>query len=362
MEFVNETGLPAGWTMGFDKDGRELIVVVIKASFDMPEPGQAAELSAQQVPLAEADTFTGQPGLTAPLHEADFAHRKPHCDVLLLGSAYAPGGVPQQRVPVGLRVAQRVKSFGVTGERLWSQRLGRITAGDPQPFLVQPFSYDLAYGGVDTPEDPGRARAYLANPVGRGFQPSLQRLDGVRMPCTEDWNEPITRPDGSYQPMSLGPVGRNWAPRAAFAGTYDEAWATHRAPFWPDDLDDRYFQAAPADQQIPYPVGGEAVTLMNLTPDGRVSFELPRLSLPVRFVPHRGDTTLQTCTVDTIVFEPDQGRFTMTARTCLSMRRHCLELKQIIAGEPSQAWYRARRKGNKPYYKSLADLVRSRRS
>ena len=45
----------------------------------------------------------------------------------------------------------------------------------------------------------------------------------------------------------------------------------------------------------------------------------------------------------------------------LPMRRSCFDMRQVIAGEPTEAWYRARRKGNKPYYKSLAELVRSRR-
>ena len=45
-----------------------------------------------------ADTFTGEPGFSAPVYEVDFAPRKPRCDVLLVGSAYAPEGRPATRV------------------------------------------------------------------------------------------------------------------------------------------------------------------------------------------------------------------------------------------------------------------------
>ena len=37
MDFVNKTGVQAGWTMGFDRDGRELVIVAIKATFTIPE-------------------------------------------------------------------------------------------------------------------------------------------------------------------------------------------------------------------------------------------------------------------------------------------------------------------------------------
>ena len=88
----------AGYTMGLEPSGRELLVVVIKGTFAIPQPGEEIRLHEQQLPLVMADTFTGEPGFSAPVFEADFAPRKPMCDVLLLGSAYAPRGRPTTRV------------------------------------------------------------------------------------------------------------------------------------------------------------------------------------------------------------------------------------------------------------------------
>jgi hypothetical protein len=68
MEFVNESGLQAGWTLGFERDGRELLVVAVKATYALPANGEEAVLAEEQAKLTEADEFTGEPGFSAPLH------------------------------------------------------------------------------------------------------------------------------------------------------------------------------------------------------------------------------------------------------------------------------------------------------
>jgi hypothetical protein len=51
---------------------------------------------------------------------------KSHCDVLLQGGAYAPGGRQARRVSVGLRVGTMTKSFAVVGDRRWTARVARV--------------------------------------------------------------------------------------------------------------------------------------------------------------------------------------------------------------------------------------------
>src|SRR4051794_12615314 len=115
MEFINATRMQAGYTMGLEPSGRELLIVVVKGTFVLPKNGEPVRLHDEQLPLVMADTFTGEPGLSAPVYEVDFAPRKKRCDVLLNGSAYAPGGKPTSRVPVGLRVGAMTKTFDVLG-------------------------------------------------------------------------------------------------------------------------------------------------------------------------------------------------------------------------------------------------------
>jgi hypothetical protein len=351
MDFVNETKFAAGWTMGFDRDGRELVVVVAKATYAIPRDNAEPRLADEQVALTEADEFTGPPGLSAPRYECDYAHRKPMCDVLLNGSAHAPAGKVVRQIGVGVRVGSFVKAFNVLGNRVWRKGVLGTTASDPEPFEVMPITYDTAFGGDQ----------FLDNPVGRGYMRSKGEIDGRPLPNTEEAGKPVTDPGGAYRPMSLGAIGRNWRPRIAHAGTYDQPWLSDRAPFWPDDFDYRYFQASPPDQQVPHLQGREEVVLRNLTPDGDVAFTLPATSMPVWCIPYRGKATHMKAVVDTLLIEPDLGRFTIAFRAVLPMRRSCFDLRQIIVGEKSDAWQRAQKYGHKTYYKSLADLARSRR-
>src|SRR5437899_10547395 len=139
MNLVNATKMQAGYTMGIQPDGRELLVVVVKGTFTIPtKENQEPQLAEEQVPLVMTDEFTGEPGLSAPLYENDFAPRKPRCDVLLNGSAYAPGGKPAERVPVSLRVGSLTKSFDVVGNRVWQSGALYTPVSTPAPFTVSP--------------------------------------------------------------------------------------------------------------------------------------------------------------------------------------------------------------------------------
>jgi len=73
MQLLNATKMQAGYSMGMRPDGRELLVVVVKGTFEMSKGAEEPNLAEEQVPLVEADTFTGEPGLSAPIYESDSA-------------------------------------------------------------------------------------------------------------------------------------------------------------------------------------------------------------------------------------------------------------------------------------------------
>lgn len=365
MELINATRMVAAYTMGMEPSGRELLVVVVKGTFSIPKTSdEPARLAEEQLPLIMADTFTGEPGFSAPVYEVDFAPRKHRCDVLLLGSAYAPKGRPATRVPVGIRIGDWTKSFAVVGNRRWDARVTGIRATPPEPFVNQPISYDVAFGGVDAKhENPAKHSAFMRNPVGRGYHKQLKKewIDGAPLPNTEELNSPVTQPDGNYLPMSLGPVGRNWEPRLRYAGTYDKKWLDDVFPFLPSDFDERYYQAAPPDQHLSSDVRGQDVVLMNLTPDERRTFRLPAEEMPVHIFPKRGEREDMQARIDTISIEPDCQRFSLTWRATRPLRKNMLEIHQILVGRRSKAWWRARNSG-KTYYPSLAQLVHERQT
>jgi hypothetical protein len=363
MELLNATGMPAGYTLGMKPDGRELLVVALKGTFTIPENGKEPTLAAEQVPLFEADVFTGEPGFSAPLYESDYPPYKPRCDVLLHGSAYAPGGKPTQRVRVTLQVGSLSKSFYVVGNRVWKKRLFFIKAASPEPFTVMTISYNNAFGGVDnTHKEEKKHRTYLTNHVGVGFHHNLKTefVHNKPLPNTEELDKRVKKPRGQYQPMAFGPIGRAWQPRPLLAGTYDQNWLDNVFPFLPADFNEAYYQAAPPDQLMSYPQGGEEVVLVNLTSHGRRTFLLPKLIIPVVFFLKKGEKKETAAVIDTVVIEPDLDRFMLTWRSALPLRKNIFDVIQVVAGNMPRGWYRALETG-KTYYQSLQELVTTTR-
>lgn len=365
MELLNASKLQAAYTMGMASDGRESLVIVAKGSFDLPLDGRVATLADVQQPLLMADTFLGEPGLSAPLQEMDFAPVKPFCDVLVRGKAYAPGGRPVTQLTAGIRVGRLSKAFSVLGPRQWQLGMLGIFPGAPQPFTEQGISYAQAFGGshpmVNAPE---MRDCYLDNPSGCGWYPASidsAEIVGRPMPNTEELGKPIDSPSGDFRPMALGPFGRSWPQRARFAGSYDDAWLADCFPFLPGDFDNRYFQAAPDDQQTDYLRGGEEVLLLNLTPQERTGFRIPEMNVPVTFFLKKGGHETVSAVIDTLLIDTEARQVQLTWRISRPLRRNIFEIAQVLVGTLPAAWWRARELG-KDYYPSLGALVKARRA
>lgn len=345
MELINSTRMIAGYTLGMEPSGRELLVVAVKGTFRIPtEPGARLQLHEEQVPLVLSDVLFGTPGVSAPRYEVDFAPRKQRCDVLLNGNAYAPGGRPAERVVVGLSIGDWSKSFAAVGNRVWFMSAGP-RASVPVPFTKMPISYDYAFGGVDLRhEDPAQHAAFMLNPAGRGFHKHLRRewLEGSPLPNTEEIATQVQRPDGNYRPMSFGVIGRHWEPRYRLGGTYDQHWLDEVAPFLPADFDERYYQAAPPDQQLALPLGEQSVSLLNLTRDGRRQFMLPHFEAPIHIFPKHGEREDLLAPMDTLVIEPDLERVTMTWRVARPLRKSLFEIAQVMVGRKGPEWWQQR--------------------
>ena len=363
MELINATKMQAGYTMGMNPDGRESLVVVVKGTFQIPSyPDETPPLAAKQAPLVDADIFTGEPGLSATVYECDYPPFKPRCDVLLNGSAYGPKGRHVERVTVSMRVGDMSKSFDVVGERRWRSSMAGAYITKIKQFVRMPFSYDNAYGGKDESFDnPDKHKYFLANPFGVGFQVNTAKeaIHDKPLPNTEETGRPVNSLVGKYRPMSFGPIARSWAPRPKYAGTYDDQWFENTFPFLPADFDERYFQAAPEDQQVDYLQGGEEVELRNLTPKGDCRFRVPEVSVPVEFMLRDYRSEKKRTVIDTLMIEPDLMRFTLCWRTSIPLKKNIFEVPMCVVGRMPKGWYRARALG-KSYYSNLRELSADR--
>jgi len=296
-----------------DKDGAHRWCVAVKATYQVDEAG-AVRLAGEQVPVALLPEYTGEPGKSSLRYEADLTPDKPTTDVLLVGSARAPGGVPVPRFAVSIRVGPVHKELVVYGPRFYRSP---GTISDPVNCVEQPLSYEWAYGGADFSDpDPRRQAMDARNPVGKGCVAVKERIVGRPAHALE---YPTANPERDG-PAGFGPVAGYWSPRRELAGTYDANWEKTRRPLLPADYDERHVLCSPPDQRPATPLrGGEPVELANLTKSGMLRFRLPSVELTFatwfgrRRVGHSGKLA-------TILLEPDRGRLMMAWQTSLSVR------------------------------------------
>jgi hypothetical protein len=275
MELLNESPFAAALHVFLDGDAREKLLVVAKGTWSVAGGGVA--LSAAQVPVTSADEYRGDPACTSLRAACDLVPVKPATDVLVEGCAYTVEGRRTEAV-VAFSLEELEKGFKVFGERTWQRSVG-AAATPPAPFASMEICWERAFGGVDGAGE--EEEAFPENPAGVGFRArgSSAPVAGAPLPCCEHPAQPMRAPTDRPPPAGFGPIPPHWAPRARWAGTYDDAWRRTRYPLPPADLDPRFHQVAPPDQiRRGHLRGGEAVIVAGMTPEGRLAFRLPRLA------------------------------------------------------------------------------------
>jgi hypothetical protein len=184
LQLDNQTPFQAAIAVLPDRAGIDTLYVVVKATVTL-QP--VLSLADAQVPVTMADEYYGDPATSSLRSGSELHLVKPGTDVLLIGSARAPGGRPVPRMQVSMSVAERRKTLLVAGDRVW--RDGRPS--NPQPFDSMPLVWERAYGGSHRRGD--RVLAEERNPVGRGFAGgrSAADLQGQPVPNLEDPAAPL---------------------------------------------------------------------------------------------------------------------------------------------------------------------------
>lgn len=330
---VGSKHLIADVAVALDVSGREHLVVVAKASWSIPEPGQRPR-PLKPEPLVMSDQFYGEPGESALRYGSDFARFKPKCDVIFDTCAHAPDGKPVKQMDVAVQVGAMQKSIRVHGSRRWQRRLGITVMGEAEPFTTMPLHYGLAFGGTRW-YDKGKERlceALLTNPAGLGYAGSktASQMHDEPAPNLEDPSHPVKSPSSKSLPHALGAIARHWSPRRELAGTYDDHWRDEVFPLLPADFDEAFHQVASTDQQIAYPIGGEVVVLKGLLRQAeRLEFTLPSTRLFGEVQRTDDSTTAIDLRVDTLSFETERRRFSAIWRASLPLVRRLQEISAV---------------------------------
>ncbi|WP_331346891.1 DUF2169 domain-containing protein [Cellvibrio sp. UBA7661] len=345
MDLLNGSPFVLDTHQAMDKTGQKYIVALVKATYDFPKDATSLpRLAKTQTPIYAADVFEGEPGFSSPIFESDYGLRKARCDVVINATAYAPQQQPVAELLVGMRVHECQKVLRVVGDRTWQGFLG-LSPSAPELFTEMPISYSRAFGGSLPPQnEKDSGISYAANPVGCGYAKGKHTalLKGTKVPNLEHPDKPIRQCDGNYQPYSLGPIGRSWEPRLSCAGTYDDDWKENTFPLLPADFDEAFFQCTPKDQQIPFPVGGEAITLMNLHPTReRIHFLLPDLEMPMVLLTKQHIQHKLKPVVDCLTLNPDKEEFTLLWRAHFPIKRSLNEILTVAIGKISQCKWRS---------------------
>lgn len=183
---------------------------------------------------------------------AEVAPYLPNAGVILFANAYAPQGRPAPALSARLALFRERslidKTVHVFGERAAN------APQHPRPFERVPLVYERTWGGPSSEDNP------VGVPAGASTLPS------------------ICDPTNPTRPVGFGPISRQWPHRKRLVGGTDLSRVEGLVADFPNGFDFRFYNPAPADQQIEYLHGDEWIVLDGMHPTmPRVQSRLPQM-------------------------------------------------------------------------------------
>lgn len=303
-------------------DGREVLIVIVKATFRRENGRQI--LDEVQTPVRLADEVVDPDAMDSSIrYPGDVCVAKRGTDLIVVGDAVSEKPVASLDVAVSL--GDTTVLLRVHGERLYYNGIGGISISRAAPFCRKPIVYERAYGGTSADFTLVEAR----NPVGRGIAKAAGDLVDTPAPQIEHPAHPITSARDRPEPVGLLAIGSHWAPRKDFVGTFDAAWKATRMPLMPLDYDARAANVAhPSLQLERAPEPGAVLRVLGM------SHELVQMEIPHVPVVVAGRSDLRPWSkvrpaVDTILIEPEHGRMEMTFRAVFPLGRGKDMLREV---------------------------------
>jgi uncharacterized protein YjbI with pentapeptide repeats len=324
MGIKNTTPFGVGVKVTAVEPQRRSISVIVRGTF-RNRPGEplvvATDPMEQRCLGAEVLAESGDEPAGESYYPGDFADFKVRADVLLKATCHPPGGRVTE-CPVRFSVGARSKTLRVVGRRVWTERLLGPAISDPVPFTSMPLRWSNAFGGPGFP----------TNPVGKG-------LGTPELPTVEYPNALIRSKGDRSPPAGFGPISSNWPQRAFKVGKeYGASYRMTRAPFFAEDFDWSYFNAAPPDQQIDgYLRGDEEMTFTNLHPKAAsFSARLPGLRLRAFVKNVKGEVADVRMNLDTLFADLEEEVLYLTWRGLTAVEEDDLKDVQtvLVASEP----------------------------
>lgn len=248
-------------------DARTYNVLVAKRAYEFGASGMLLPRQEQEL-LYFSDEAYGKINETSLLFPSDIVPYKPASDIIIAANANAPNDRPTKSWECGIAIEgeKRLEQcLKVYGPRKWEPKwrfgtpdepspkrhgFSKWVMSDPEPATSVPIRYENAWGGQHTRTSDDGSEEILVreeNPLGAGWIDSelTDHTKPVPAPQLEWIGEEISDPYKTYTPACLGPIMPAWLPRRPLGGTFDQDWVDNKRPWWPDDYDFAYHNAAP---------------------------------------------------------------------------------------------------------------------
>jgi hypothetical protein len=324
MSFANTSPFVAQPLPLIDAQGRDVIVAIVKATFEIDAAGRAV-LAELQTPVRVNDVPRDPDNPNGSvLLPSDVCVEKAGTDVVIVGDAIAPK--PTTALDVAVSVCGALAPLRVHGPRVFVNATFGVGIGPAAPFERLPIAYEYAYGG--TSED--FSVVELRNPAGVGVAKRAADLVDKRAPQIEHPDRPHKSRSDAHAPMGFGAIMSHWSPRREYAGTFDETWQKTRMPLPPKDYDRRFGNVAhPSLQFAEHLRAGDAVGVVGMSP-APLSLALPPLPVVLRARFDESGRVEVRPPIDTVVIFPEKRRLELIARGAFPMGRNKDILREVV--------------------------------
>jgi len=329
LRLTNATTFPAAMMIWAHPSGGMRLSVIVKATFEIGADCRVG-IARRQLPVFRSDLLTDDELEAQPRFESDMVPVKLRTDILLVGHAYAPRGVPVETLHASLEIGPLRHNVAIHGDRHWlfdpAAGITRPVITRPKPFTKMPLGYERAFGGFDE----HASRYCVDNLAGTGFIGACtpRSVHGVRLPNLERVDDRIRKWDDHPSPAGFGVYGKGWTPRLGYAIRLAERLAGERPP--PSASGDAllFHNAAHPELQLAgYLRGDETVRLTNLSNVPTLEFDLTPLPLRIGIAGvatadaprDRGGKPEQTANLDTLVLIPDERQYYQVFRAVLDL-------------------------------------------
>jgi uncharacterized protein DUF2169 len=173
-------------------------LLIVKATLAFSGGGWRLAPPEAQFPVWDLD----QQG--PPFFEKDIMFQKGGVDLVVVGSAVAPGSVVTQ-MQVSVILGDWSRTLAVFGNRLWTGGQGHFVPSAPEAFETLPITWENAFGGT-TVDHEGNQSPFPLNPNGKGYTlPNPQsQVAGVPLPNIEDPAHLIASMEDRPDPVGFG--------------------------------------------------------------------------------------------------------------------------------------------------------------